>query len=132
MKTVYLGLFTGIDSILAQFQILPREVKELDILLAYYNYEEYSGTAYVLFKKDGKYFEVQGSHCSCYGLENQWEPLEVTLESLLHRIHRGTLGVDPYYDNANTFKDELLNVLKYEDEFKVLNIKHQWDKIINS
>jgi len=44
----------------------------INILFASYSYENYSGDAYVLFEKNGKLFEVFGSHCSCYGLEGQF------------------------------------------------------------
>lgn len=52
--------------------VLP---KHLNLLYADYTYEDYSGDAYVLgYNKDSKlFFEVHGSHCSCYGLEGQWD-----------------------------------------------------------
>ncbi len=31
--------------------------------------------AFIVYKaKNGKFYEVHGSHCSCYGFEGQWEP----------------------------------------------------------
>jgi len=50
--------------------------KRYIILFADYTHEDYSGDAYVLGfdKEEGKWFEVHGGHCSCYGLEGQWEP----------------------------------------------------------
>lgn len=53
--------------------VLPKKYK---ILYADYTYENYSGDAFVLgFDKElNQFFEVNGSHCSCYGLEGQWEP----------------------------------------------------------
>jgi hypothetical protein len=36
----------------------------------------------VIFEKDGKLWEVNGSHCSCYGLEGQWQPEETTWEAI--------------------------------------------------
>jgi hypothetical protein len=53
-----------------------------------YWYEDpdgYSGSAFGLFVMDGKLYEVHGGHCSCYGLEDQWEPEETTWEALLMR-----------------------------------------------
>lgn len=49
--------------------------KHLSILYADYTYEDYNGDAYVLGynKETNKFFEVHGSHCSCYGLEDQWD-----------------------------------------------------------
>lgn len=85
------------------------------VLLASYGYQNYSGDAYVLYQQDDKLFEVSGGHCSCYGLENQWEPEETTYESLLHRYTHGTLGKDQW--SGNQFYDELglvLNIIKPE------------------
>jgi len=53
-----------------------------DVLFAYYNYEDYSGSAFVVFMLNGLLFEVHGSHCSCYGLEDQWAPEETSWEAL--------------------------------------------------
>lgn len=60
-----------------------------ELLIAYYNIEGYDGTAYVLYRQDGKLYEVFGSHCSCYGLEEQWEPEEVSIAALQFRLDHG-------------------------------------------
>lgn len=83
--------------------------KGIDVLLASYGNENYSGDAFVLFKKDGKLYEVNASHCSCYGLEGQWDPEETTIESLMHRLDSGSLGNDDYA--GNKFAHELRAVL---------------------
>lgn len=77
------------------------------VLFAVYKSESYSGYAFVLFEKDGVLYEVNGSHCSCYGLEGQWMPEETTLEALEHRLNKGTLGLEksPNAEN-NCFDDE--------------------------
>lgn len=48
-----------------------------ELLAAAYTYEDYSGSAHVLFRRDGKLYEVNGGHCSCWGLEDQWAVEEV-------------------------------------------------------
>jgi hypothetical protein len=58
---------------------------DAEVLVAVYEYEDYSGSACVLFKRDGKLFEVDGGHCSCYGLEGQWDPTETTWKTLAMR-----------------------------------------------
>lgn len=58
----------------------------VEVLYAWYEYAD-SGDAFVLFRKDGKLYEVHGSHCSCYGLEGQWDPEETTAAALLARPH---------------------------------------------
>jgi hypothetical protein len=67
------------------FEIYVSTLDGIKILVASYTYEDYNGSAFVLFEKGGKLFEVNGSHCSCYGLEGQWEPEETTLEALMAR-----------------------------------------------
>jgi len=34
-------------------------------------------------KLDGKFYEVHGSHCSCYGFEGQFEPQESSYDYLM-------------------------------------------------
>jgi hypothetical protein len=83
--------------------------KNENILFASYECEAYEGSAYVLYEENGKLFEVHGSHCSCMGLEGQWEPEETTLDSLKHRLQKGTLGFDGY--SGNEFGEELKEFL---------------------
>jgi hypothetical protein len=81
----------------------------INVLLASYCYENYSGDAFVLFERGGKLFEVHGAHCSCYGLEYQWSPEETTIEALRHRLDKGSLGRDDW--SGNQFAHELRVVL---------------------
>ncbi len=103
----------SIEDVAASFQHYQQTtdlIAGYDVLLAYYSYEDYSGSAFVLLHKDGQLFEVNGSHCSCFGLEDQWEPEQTTVESLQHRLDHGTLGKD-YYRSENHFANELRAVL---------------------
>ncbi len=61
---------------------LKDEPTEDELLFASYGGGSYEGDAFVLFRKDGKLYEVTGSHCSCYGLEGQWAPEATTVEAL--------------------------------------------------
>lgn len=90
-------------------ELLNGKYKDINILFASYGYENYSGDAFVLFEQNGKLYEVNGSHCSCYGLEGQWDAEEVVLEELEHRLTEGRLGKDDYA--GNTFYDELKEFL---------------------
>lgn len=81
----------------------------IHVLLGYYTYESYSGSAFVLFEQDGKLYTVEGGHCSCYGLEGQWDPVETTIDALRMGLERGTLGRS--YGGANEFAEELAKVL---------------------
>ena len=111
---------SGIEGMKADFGIDDAALVGATILLASYGYENYEGSAFVLFERDGKLYEVNGSHCSCYGLseqsysgleytDTQWQPEETTLESLRHRLEEGKLGKESYY--GNEYADELRTVL---------------------
>lgn len=81
---------------------------DINILFASYNTASYEGEAWVLLEKEGKLFEVNGEHCSCYGLEGQWEPEQVSLEELKHRLEKGNLGKE---GSLNYFAKELKQFL---------------------
>jgi hypothetical protein len=85
----YIDGFANEQDVLEQFNA-PEEYKKAKILFAWYNYEDYSGSAFVLFKHGRKLYEANGSHCSCNGLEECWSPEETSVEALLHRLDNGT------------------------------------------
>lgn len=89
-----------------------KRYKNVNILFASYSYANYSGDAWVLFEQNGELYEVNGSHCSCYGLEGQWEPDRVSLKELEHRLLNGTWGEDDW--SNNNFKEELCKFLDVE------------------
>lgn len=92
MENVYEGDWSCLDDMLRDFGISKDEIKGYKVLYAWYEYAFYSGSAFVLLKKGRKLYEVNGGHCSCYGLENQFDLEETTVEALLKCKH---LGVDP-------------------------------------
>lgn len=55
-----------------------------EVLVWDYSCEDYSGNAYLLYRdsRDGLLYEVHGSHCSCYGLEDQFSPEKVSTKRL--------------------------------------------------
>jgi hypothetical protein len=90
----YFGIFSDRESVRREFGAAEGGFPSDDeILLASYEYEDYSGDAFVLFERNGVLYEVHGGHCSCYGLEDQWEPEETTWEALALResgVYGGT------------------------------------------
>ncbi len=124
MEPFFLGLFDNIDNIKHEFSEhrwdddvgADVDLTDANILLAYYNYQDYSGDAFVLFERYGKLYEVSGGHCSCYGLEGQWHPEETTIESLRHRLNEGNLGTWGWSSKENIFADELKIVLDNLEE----------------
>lgn len=82
---MYLHNFTNKSDLAREFSIDESELENCNIVFAAYTYEDYSGSAFVLFMKDGKLYEVNGSHCSCHGLEGQWQPEETFMEAIRMR-----------------------------------------------
>lgn len=88
---MYLDCFSDQEDVFTQFRPTDEEkafVKH--IVFAEYTQEMYEGSAQVVFiGNDDKLYEVNGSHCSYYGLEDQWEPEETSLEYFIARKERG-------------------------------------------
>lgn len=125
MTGVFLHNWDSKEDMIASFEnvyrieeLTPEQIAKyahVDVLLASYGTDNYSGDAFVLFRNtnDGKLYENHGSHCSCYGLEDQWGEELVDLDALKHRVTEGSLGSDDFSDNV--FKDEILKVIKELD-----------------
>lgn len=76
--------FADADDVFNRFNVKEDEQKDVEFIYAYY-WCDYDGSAFVLFARKGKLYEVNGSHCSCYGLEDQWSPEETSVEALRKR-----------------------------------------------
>ena len=74
----------------------PLDEKRFDIVVAYESVGDYgcdSSGYFLLREKDGgTFYEVEGSHCSCYGFEDQWEPGQTSLGALKMRNYIGAGG----------------------------------------
>lgn len=112
---------TPIIQLMSDFQIDNDDLEGVHIIVASYTYESYEGDAFVLFEQDGKLYEVNGGHCSCYGLEGQWSPEEADIKELEHRLTVGSFGKSlgnynynkDEYEYDNVFAEELLEVIQY-------------------
>ena len=82
---MYLECFADLEDMARSFEIDPSQLEGCRILFASYVAGGYEGSALVIYEREGKLYEVNGSHCSCYGLENQWEPEETSMEALKMR-----------------------------------------------
>src|SRR5690348_13901860 len=80
---------------LDDFQIDEAALDGATVLLASYTYRNYEGSAFVLFERAGMLYQVNGGHCSCFGLEGQWEPEETSLAALAREFTEGC--VSPEY-----------------------------------
>lgn len=59
-----------------QFDVPLSDRNSISIVDWEYISEDYSGSAFVIFIEDEEVYTVSGSHCSCYGLEDQWDPVK--------------------------------------------------------
>jgi len=109
---VFDGDFEDEQDVLGAFQEDADALQGAFILYATYDIDGYEGSAFVLFERDGQLYEVHGSHCSCYGLEGQWEPEETTVDALVHCIKNGYLGRG--YMGADVYGQKLLDMLVAE------------------
>lgn len=116
---IYVGDFENKEDVFQEFSDsyseldldMMKEMENCNILFAWYGNGGYDGSAFVLFARDGELYEVNGGHCSCYGLEGQWDPELTSVEALKHRIANGSLGQDTYTSDG-VFGNQLLAVLE--------------------
>jgi len=94
------------------------QLKDLDVLIAYESVGSWGcdSSSFFLFKqKDtGKLFELSGSHCSCYGFEDQFKLEETTPAALKLRSQNGwffTGGYDEDEDNNVNKVSDFINSL---------------------
>ena len=111
---IYLNLFHDKQDIIDNFEDIDTKEynhtwDKINIILASYGYEDYFGDAFVLYEYDGQLFEVNGSHCSCYGLEDQFVPERTSLEAIADRLINGGLGKESY--SGNEFSVELKQLI---------------------
>jgi len=84
---IYNEMFSSVDDVVREFCINEKDVEGIEIIYAEYVPGDYCGDAWVIFRKEAQLYEVVGSHCSCYGLEGQWEPTPSSVKAILMRPH---------------------------------------------
>ncbi len=82
--------FKDIEHLKEEFRITDDDLQGVEILFAVYRTGAYDGESIVLFKKDERLYLVDAGHCSCYGLEGQWDPVEVNEPVLRNEIQAKT------------------------------------------
>lgn len=87
---------------------VPEEVQK--VIFAAYFYENYEGSSVVIYYDKNHYWLNEGGHCSCYGLENQWGPVEYNSAKLFKAA-----VMDRSYGLLHDNKDEILKAI---DEFE--------------
>lgn len=88
----YHEMFQSWDDVVNEFKITGDEAKKPDrVFYAFYDYVDYSGDAEVIYRRGSKFYAVSGGHCSCYGLEGQWEPTEYpSADAMIQCLKRET------------------------------------------
>ena len=69
--------------------------------LAIAGYDEvggWDGGAFVLYYHENKLYEVNASHCSCYGLEDQFKPEETSISFLRQKLKNGKFYMPAGFD----------------------------------
>jgi len=89
-----------VQDIIYNYQIERMIIDEYQIIIAILNNYGYEEDSYFLLEKNGRLYENFGSHCSCYGFENQFNPEETQIEYLMS---------DNYNHRTN---DEIMSFLK--------------------
>lgn len=84
-----------------------------EILCAAYDSRDYSGEAVVILRIDGVLHEVYGSHCSCYGLEGQWDPKPVEPVEFRARMTREQQERQPDPDDGYHYGPDLRAAYDY-------------------
>ena len=88
---LFLGGFKGwsyneiVNYIVENFEVEKSIVDNYHIIIANSDLGDYEESAFFLLtgKTDGKLYIVDGSHCSCYGFEGQFETDETEIEYLI-------------------------------------------------
>lgn len=84
--------------------------KEPRYVFAGYDTPSYEGYSTVLTSNDGRKFSVvEGSHCSCYGLEGQWCPTEHSRTDI-KKMMTATYGF--FYQQRASLADWLAHVAR--------------------
>lgn len=85
---VYFGYWADLLDMTRSFQITNDDIKDYRVLVAAYDdFYGYSGQAVVILihRQTSKLYYVHGSHCSCSGLEGEWN-FEDTSRELLQQL----------------------------------------------
>lgn len=103
------------DEILDEFEFNGDRSK-IEILFASYSYENYEGEAFLIVKKENKLYEVSAYHCSCYGLESQFDLEETSIEQLEFYLEKGNKFC--YYFGEDFIKEQLVDFIKNYKELE--------------
>lgn len=111
----YLENFGSNQDVIDSYHAPEDALTDATVYLAWYGYGSYCGSSLVVFEKGGKLYEVNGSHCSCYGLEDQWQPEETSWEAINMRDYYGS-DCDGFSEAQDTLKKVIADNLPKKAE----------------
>lgn len=80
---------------------------EPEAVWAEYDQSSYEGSALIVFRRDGKWWHVHASHCSCNGLEDCWTPEEFDPKDHFAALAQGKRLIAQYSVNESAFNSWL-------------------------
>lgn len=102
------------DHWVASWEITKEEAEKYNPVASYESVGDYgcdsSGWFLIQNRETGELFEVHGSHCSCYGFEDQFKPEPTTLEYL--KSDKFGLSCGGYDRNENGNRAAVVAFLK--------------------
>ena len=118
MSKKYIGFSP--EEIQREFDIADSVLVPTEDQLFYSAYEDenYEGNALVIYERNGYVFEVQGAHCSCYGLEGQWDPEETSWETLYKQLSRSDYAYYKWRETLLPLVEGRLRELSAKKELK--------------
>jgi hypothetical protein len=110
--TNYFGDFSNWAEVQINFDTDTPEPDE--VFYAWYDVDGYDGRAVVLYRTGSKFYYVDGSHCSCYGLEDQWEPEEYDAKTFIEMLRKGEKWLFDGYLNKDEKEKIIQSVIASE------------------
>lgn len=112
---MFYGEFDNANDVFNNFNVAEEDRRGKVIIFAAYDCADYEGHANVVFVENGKLYMVTGSHCSCFGLEDCWEPEEMPIVALKKIALDGNLfnaGVDEFKEILDRFETNDCNEME--------------------
>lgn len=111
MNKLFLGDVSGysveelIEWVSENFVEDKGNLSKYEFLVAQVNEDSYDGWSYFLVKNQetSEFFEVNASHCSCMGYEDQWQP------KIASRVYLQSEQYMPGYKEVQNFVRSLFN-----------------------
>lgn len=119
MNVLYLEDLEGlsendiVEHLIIGYEAKREEIEKYNILIAYESVGSWGCDSSSFFllqdKETKKLYEVHGSHCSCYGFEDQFKPEEATLEYL--KSDHFSFYTGGYDDNEDKNRMQIKNYI---------------------